>query len=319
MMNNKLIKLLDNFLKLTEEDVFELFSRQKNAFVDGFERKKFVYIKGTREDRVLLVAHADTVWDKEIIKTKIENGIISSDQTTKDFKFTKNNRSSLGVGIGADDRAGIAILWCLKDLGHSILITSGEENGCVASKRLNSDPYWNKELNSHNYMLEFDRSDKNNIVFYDTGTKEFAKYLQNRTGFIPCTGGYGSDIKYIAEKICAANISVGYYNQHTASENIICKEWINTLTLFSSFLSEKQDKFELVKKNLWEKTYPNKSTYQHSLDHYKKNELVHTAHNKDCQIVYCTICSNGISETSLINNNFECPICAKKEQGHYGY
>ena len=33
-------------------------------------------------------------------------------------------------GIGADDRAGCAILWLLKDSGHSLLVTNGEEIGC---------------------------------------------------------------------------------------------------------------------------------------------------------------------------------------------
>jgi hypothetical protein len=42
-------------------------------------------------------------------------------------------------GIGADDRAGCAILWLLKDLGHSLLITDGEEKGGIGSKWLMND------------------------------------------------------------------------------------------------------------------------------------------------------------------------------------
>ena len=36
-------------------------------------------------------------------------------------------------GIGADDRAGCAMLWLLRDSGHSLLILDGEEHGQVGA------------------------------------------------------------------------------------------------------------------------------------------------------------------------------------------
>lgn len=66
----------------------------------------FVYVPGKREDRVVLIAHADTVYNsgQEII---FEEGIYRS--------------GTPYCGIGADDRAGCAILYLLKDFGHSLL------------------------------------------------------------------------------------------------------------------------------------------------------------------------------------------------------
>jgi hypothetical protein len=35
--------------------------------------------------------------------------------------------------LGADDRAGLAILWLLRDLGHSLMVTDLEEHGRMGS------------------------------------------------------------------------------------------------------------------------------------------------------------------------------------------
>ena len=109
-------EVLELFLNMPNYDakyVFSVFSNLPNAVIskgdNPFER--FVYIPGKREDRVLLVAHADTVWDEKYVegldgKPVFEDGIYRSDNPD--------------CGIGADDRAGCAMLWALKDSGHSL-------------------------------------------------------------------------------------------------------------------------------------------------------------------------------------------------------
>ena len=49
-------------------DVLKVFADLPGAIchLDG-DKNNFVYVPGTREDRVLLVAHADTVWDEQYI------------------------------------------------------------------------------------------------------------------------------------------------------------------------------------------------------------------------------------------------------------
>ena len=119
------------FLSLPISDskpVMKLFESLPGAIAhyDGGKRN-FVYVPGTRKDRVLLVAHADTVWHKEYgnpqdAKVTYENGVYAS--------------TDPNCGIGADDRAGCAMLWALRDCGHSLLVVDGEEKGKHGAKYL---------------------------------------------------------------------------------------------------------------------------------------------------------------------------------------
>src|SRR5436309_8786954 len=108
-----------------EIDVQEVFTRfmplaRGGGMARGEGDTRFLYIPGTRPDRVLLLAHADTVWDAKPgypAPVQYADGVYSSQNPD--------------LGIGGDDRAGCAILWELRALGHSLLLTSGEEKGCI--------------------------------------------------------------------------------------------------------------------------------------------------------------------------------------------
>ena len=62
---------------------------------------------GERKDAATLMAHADTHF-RSVGKHKM---------VCKDDNIRSAQK---GVGIDADDRAGCAILWLLKDLGHNL-------------------------------------------------------------------------------------------------------------------------------------------------------------------------------------------------------
>src|SRR5690606_36735333 len=123
--------------------------------------KRFLYIPGTRDDRVLLVAHADTVWNDSLLNIGYSNSIL----------FSKNST----LGIGADDRAGCAILWRLRDMGHSILVPNMEEKGCIGSKFLMSDSKWAEEIAKHQFAVQFDRYNASGLVTYSVGSFDFIK------------------------------------------------------------------------------------------------------------------------------------------------
>jgi len=128
------IDVLRSFLEIplgSGDGVFDRFMEIPGAIYRGEGLKRFLYIRGARPNKVLLVAHADTYWDHEYgydpgptHKIEIENGIIRA----VDDEF----------GLGADDRAGCAMLWLLKDLGHSLLFTNGEEQKQKGAKWLMS-------------------------------------------------------------------------------------------------------------------------------------------------------------------------------------
>ncbi len=152
-------KILEEFLSLPLENsssVLEKFATLPNAIYHNDGGKlSFVYVPGKRDDRVVLAAHADTVWDKYYNvypyaeqKLQNKNGIYSG---TNDI-----------CGIGADDRAGCAILWLLKDTSHSLLILDGEENGQIGAKHLRDTyPKFFDEINEHSYIIQFDRRNAN--------------------------------------------------------------------------------------------------------------------------------------------------------------
>jgi len=245
MTPNPYKKATDNLIRwmmMTRVEVIKNFYSLENAFSDGVGDKQFVYVPGTRKDRVLLVAHADTVWDGTPVQPRVKDNIIYSGEREKDVVCAGRYNSEVkrrGVGIGADDRAGCAALWSLRNLGHSLMITSGEEKGCISAKWLMQTPYWEDELNkTHQFAIEFDRRGRSDIVFYDIATKTFADYVKKQTGYKPCSGSF-SDICCLCEDLCGVNISVGYYNEHTAEEKIRVDQWLNTLMTVARWIRQK--------------------------------------------------------------------------------
>ena len=60
---------LEKFLSMSvksSDEVIDTFANLPNAIYKQGKKpnERFVYIPGTRDDKVLLIAHADTVWDK---------------------------------------------------------------------------------------------------------------------------------------------------------------------------------------------------------------------------------------------------------------
>jgi hypothetical protein len=238
------LQVLERFLGLpvgSTSEVFEIFSELPNAIVRGESPEKFLYIEGSRKNKVLLVAHADTVWtikkNGDIIDTRKE--------IIREGMFIRNESGPLGV----DDRAGCAIVWLLKDLGHSLLITDGEEVGRIGSYFLVNQ---NKDIfdrinNIHQFIIEFDRRNGKDFKCYkNAGTEEFRKYLSEKTNYKePDTVGF-TDIVNLCSKLCGVNLSIGFYNEHSEDDYINIEEWLHTLNLCRNWLSEeKLPRFEL--------------------------------------------------------------------------
>ncbi len=221
------IKILLEFLNMPLGETGEVFAGFRSldgVLHRGAWKRQFVYRPGTREDRVLLVAHADTVWNggrQDIVR---ENGII-------------RNRQG---GLGADDRAGCAMVWLLKDLGHSLLIVDGEESGRQGSRWLMEvNPDIADDINEgHRFVLEFDRRNGRDYKCYEVGTAEFREYIAAATGYLDAGTGSFTDICTLCRKIPGANLSVGYRNEHTNRECLVAKDWQSTLDMSRRWLGE---------------------------------------------------------------------------------
>lgn len=181
---------------------------------------------------MLLVAHADTFWD-ELYGRYVgyqpwglveDNGVIRNIQG----------------GLGADDRAGCALVWLLRDMGHSILITNGEEQRQKGSNYLmNQHHDIADQINSqHQFVIQVDRRNGRDFKCYSVGTDEFRAYVSRVTGFSEPDRRSYTDIVALCRNICGVNLSIGYYNEHTEDEYLVVSEWKNTLNLCRRWLSE---------------------------------------------------------------------------------
>lgn len=245
MGNKNITPYLRRFLSAPKTDLFEIFSKFNNYLIKE-SSPSYIYVPGTRSDRVLLVAHMDTVWSR-VPRIIEENGVIKSGNLvyTQENDYVKIK----GTGIGADDRAGVAMAYALSHLGHSILITDDEESGCVgAIDIMQTDLAY--EIERHSFAVELDRRDRSDIVFYNGEPKEFRRFAVAKTGYAANNGTY-TDIVYLCQNMCSFNISVGYRNEHKPNEILVINWWRNTFNILNSFLSEEQKRW-----NLYEKAEP---------------------------------------------------------------
>ena len=100
-----------------------------------------------------------------------------------------------------------------------------------------------------NYIVEFDRKNANDAVFYSCANYDFEKFVTTTTGYKFAYGSC-SDISVIAPKakIAAVNLSCGYYNPHTPHEYVVFDEMVNTIEAAKKLIIEKSNKFEYIEK-----------------------------------------------------------------------
>ena len=186
------------------------------------QKERFLYIEGNLSDKVVLVAHADTVWDESYIHRELKQTITMTGDVIRGTNPL--------CGIGADDRAGCAILWLLRNSGHSILITDGEEHGRIGSTWLmNNHTDMADHLNNHQFMIQFDRRNARDFKCYTVGTDKFRAFIKQQTGYQNADNTPGvTDIVTLCRDICGVNFSIGYYNEHSSDECINVTQWTHT-------------------------------------------------------------------------------------------
>ena len=226
------IALVCSFMSMTTAEVFDKFRTLDGPHTSGRDWL-FVPGKADPDKRVLFVAHADTVF---------AGGVRSKDKNFRPRLSVLGSVIESGSskdGIGADDRVGCAMLWALRDTGHSILITDDEEIGCVGARSVSrAIP---DALSKHCYAIEIDRRGDSEFVFY-TGTHstEFEDYLLGHAPFFESGWGSITDIDPIcnAAGICGANFAAGYVHEHTAYETFFLDAWLRTLDVIYAMVSE---------------------------------------------------------------------------------
>lgn len=234
------IKLLRNFMNMSEGEVVRKFMELPGSkrLATPYGDAVYVKPKPLTTNPVLLVAHYDTVWRGETVRPVLRGGVFESGKK--------------GIGIGADDRAGIAALWELRDSGHAMIIVPEEETGCRGSGHVAK--HHPELLAEHAYAIQFDRKGASDLVFYDCDNPDFEDYLMdNFMGYRVAQGSF-SDICELcpAGGIAGVNISIGFRNEHTEHETLDVADWRRTVEKVKCLLGYEQPRFEYIEaKNQW--------------------------------------------------------------------
>lgn len=227
----KTIRRLTKFMEAQEREVVDLFLTLPDAIeLDYKPNQPIVFVPGTRKDRVLLVAHYDTVYADKEKRSIMENGTVLQSAIP-------------GLGIGADNRAGCCMLWMMRMLGHSLIIVPDEEVGCLGSGHMAT--HHAKYLDDHAYCMQFDRRGYDDLVYYDTETEDFNDYMErNFYGYQRASGSFTDIVELVpAAGVCGVNVSVGFYEEHTSSETLEVCDFIRTAYNTLNLLRKEQPTF----------------------------------------------------------------------------
>lgn len=186
------------------------------------------YIMAEGNIPICLIAHMDTVFSS----------------LPREFFYDQEQKVLWSpTGAGFDDRAGIyAIISILEDTNYypSVIFLDQEEHGGIGARalihRFKKCPF------ACNALIELDRANFNDSVFYDCDNKAFEKYI-NKFGFKTNWGTF-SDISVIAPAwgIAAVNLSIGYVDEHFATERLYTKQCDKTIKRVTNILRDINDK-----------------------------------------------------------------------------
>jgi len=247
-MNNDDFKILMEFLSYpldSGKDILNRFAEIPESKVNYVPLvrinpdnalEQFVYIPGARKNKVLLVAHADTKWDRDYQFARVTGN-----------RFIIDGKFISSAGIGSDGRAGCAILWLLKEMGHSLLITNGECGNqrkmipALGGSRWLMERHTEiaDELNNiHQFVVQFDCRNATVFKSYEVGTAGFRQYIREETGYKDAGRDGLKDISIICRDICGVNLSVGYDKENTSAEILNADQWNHTLDICREWLNE---------------------------------------------------------------------------------
>ena len=236
--------LLHEFLQFpldNADGIFTKFASLERAVTAQGQNplERFVYIPGTRKDRVLLVAHADTVWDAAYGNPQETTPILDG------HIFRSSNPT---CGIGADDRAGCAMVWALRNSGHSLLIVHGEEKGKHGARFLRKAyAKLYRELNRHQYMMEMDWAGFGGCLYNQVdNTPAFKAYITETLGFTDSQAKGGCDLQILCHKVCGVNVSTGWNHCHRPTETLDCDQWLQNYEALERFLEKPQPRYPIA-------------------------------------------------------------------------
>ena len=191
-----------------------LFETLSDVYPEGdvVSEDGYVYAKGNVP--ILLTAHMDTV-HKENCKDiyNKSKGVLTSPQ-----------------GIGGDDRCGIYMTLAIieqmsaREEKPYVLFCEDEEVGGIGSNKFVNSKHID-DLKEMLFLIELDRANANDLVFYDDDNQDFHRWCEKVTGYKETWGSF-SDISHLCPVcgVSGVNVSCGYYKAHTKEEYVVVRE-----------------------------------------------------------------------------------------------
>jgi len=220
-----MFKTFKEIIGMTEKEmVAYLLGTFNSATSDG---ENYIYIKG--DIPICLVAHMDTVRNENNPEFM---------ELLEDSETFSNKKGILG----ADDRAGIAMILDLLEDGYkpSVIFTNGEETGAVGAYQFAKDI---DVVSNVNLFIELDRAGTNHYVSYNHLPTEVQEYVES-FGLEKKQGSF-SDIKVLTDAflIPSVNLAIGYYNEHSSEEFLVKDEWEKCKKMIAEMLQKPFGKF----------------------------------------------------------------------------
>jgi len=195
--------------------------------------KKWWYIPGSLVENVTVVAHIDTVHDRNNGPQKVwdyeKKEMVESPAPKKEREMYLYYDKKKEVfwspnGLGADDRAGVHAAFHLYDTmlpKPNLLFLDEEESGCNGARDATMEG--KDVLKNSLFFVEFDRRGVLECIFYEDEPQPFRDYVAS-FGLIKETGTM-SDVGTLSRvlEICGVNLSVGYVDEHKQTERLYMK------------------------------------------------------------------------------------------------
>lgn len=223
------MKKFAKFVKMEQKSLkAKLRKVLKSYYRNVIDADGFLYAKGKSNCPILLTAHMDTVHEETV-------------KTIESFTSVGGTVVSSPQGIGGDDRCGIWIIYKILTTTKyrpSILFCEDEEIGGVGSNKFAKTDYI-KDFADLKYLVELDRANNNDAVYYNCGNEDFKVYIEKAIGYKEAYGSF-SDIGHLSPACdrASVNLSCGYYKQHTLKEYVVLEEMENTLEKVKVLLAD---------------------------------------------------------------------------------
>ena len=224
--------LCDDDFKLLKK-LISLYQRQTKEFVANLleeyypkvvETQDYIFAEGNIP--IALIAHMDTVFEDD-------------DNDRNFIHYSLEGKMWNPHGAGFDDKAGIFSIFKILEKGYlpHVIFTTNEEIGSWGANQLVND-IPEPPFSDLKYMIELDRANDYDCVFYDCKNPEFIEYVES-FGFIRAQGT-SSDVKHISSawNIAGVNLSIGYKHEHTEDEILNVNSMFETISKVEEMLKD---------------------------------------------------------------------------------